>query len=274
MKLVKASLVDDKPDECFRLSVSKSKTFKSCKAKYNFSYIQKLPKKEWEHLNFGLFLHEVLEYFHKERLAGNTEPDNVLISKVSKIAYETYGKKLSPTDLKEAKDIIFQYLQILDNERIKGYPDKVTHAEKDFKILINDKVLLIGYIDRIQKDADGLVHVADYKTSKSDKYLKNDFFQLKTYAYALCLEDESIEEVRTSYIMLRDNFKYITKTFKRSDIMKVGNKFAEDYELIKNEKIYRPSVSPLCKWCDFIDSCDDGKRHLGIVSNNYGERDW
>src|SRR5690606_681164 len=54
----------DDSDADHKLSVSKVKTFDSCKAKYKYSYIEKLPKKEFEFHIFGTFCHDVLENFH------------------------------------------------------------------------------------------------------------------------------------------------------------------------------------------------------------------
>ena len=63
---MKGILLDSRPEknkEILNLSVSKLKTFEDCKTKFKFSYIDKLPKKEWEFHSFGKFLHAVLEYF-------------------------------------------------------------------------------------------------------------------------------------------------------------------------------------------------------------------
>ncbi len=69
--------------------------------------------------------------------------------------------------------MIDEYCAILEEE---GLPN-VIGVEKDFYINLNNKVLLNGFIDRIQIDPDGLIHVADYKTTKDPKYLK-DFFSV------------------------------------------------------------------------------------------------
>src|SRR5690606_31482366 len=54
----------DDSDADHRLSVSKVKTFDSCAAKFKYSYIEKLPKKEWDFHVFGTFCHDTLENFH------------------------------------------------------------------------------------------------------------------------------------------------------------------------------------------------------------------
>ena len=63
---ITAKLLDDKKASAAELplSVSKVKTFDDCKAKYRYTYIEKLPRKEWSFHIFGSFLHLVLEEFH------------------------------------------------------------------------------------------------------------------------------------------------------------------------------------------------------------------
>jgi DNA-binding protein YbaB len=68
----KASILKQASDSSlnFKLSVSKAKTFEDCKAKYKFSYIEKLPKKDWDFHVFGKFLHAILEEFHLQLMFG------------------------------------------------------------------------------------------------------------------------------------------------------------------------------------------------------------
>src|SRR5690554_3876657 len=83
------------------LSVSKSKTFKQCKKKFRFDYIERLPKKTWDYHIFGKFLHKVLEDFHLDRLNGGKEPDNILMAKCFKSAKKEYADKITKDQLEE-----------------------------------------------------------------------------------------------------------------------------------------------------------------------------
>lgn len=274
-------LLDKKPEVAegetwpyFNLSVSKAKTFKDCKAKYNFNYIQKLPKKDWEHLSFGKFVHEILERFYKYRINGNLEPDHVLISKSCKEALVEWRPKLSEESLSLSKDMINKFLKKLKHERENHLNPNVIAVEKDFNINIDGKILLLGFIDRVQIDRDGVMCVLDYKTSKSMAYLKKDFLQLQTYAFALFLEYPDVEVIRGSYSMLRHEFEEIKRDFKREDTMKLSQTFYEYYEDIQNEKLFRPKVTPLCGWCDYLDNCKEGKSFMKIPETSHGETGW
>ena len=254
------------------LSVSKVKTFKDCKSKFRYGYIEKLPRKEWDFHVFGKFAHGSLEYYHDKILKGDNRLDNEIMTDSFKLAVNDYKNKLLPSQKKEVKSMMLNYLELMRNEK---NPPKILGVEDNFYIDIDGKVLLNGFIDRVQLDHDGVLHVIDYKTSKSKSFLKNDFMQLKTYAFVKCLEDPTLERVRTSYMMLRHKFSKIEKEFTRKEVMEMEGEFLKYAEDIQAEKLWRPSTSRLCAYCDYIDNCDDGKKFLNIGNaSKFGAIDW
>ena len=266
----------------FKLSVSKTKTFQTCKKKYLFNYIKKLPTQERDYHVFGKFLHLVLELFYKDIINKYVGPDNVLMKKSFNAALlsamdkdpKQFKDKLTPEQKKECFEILKLYLIKRQNDRQKNIVPTVIAVEKPFNIDIDGKVLLNGFIDLVKIDSDGVLHVADYKTSKSSKYLKKDFTQLKTYAYVMCLEDPNLELVRCSYVMLRLNFEEVTKEYKRKEIMLMENEIESNSELIQSEKLFRASPGPLCNYCDYLHLCSEAKEKLKIIDPNFGEINW
>ncbi len=262
-----------------KLSVSKTKTFLDCKKKYNFTYIQKLPRKDRDFHIFGKFVHKVLEEFHKSYIDGSQIPFHIEMKKCYNLGIEEFKDSLTEDQKKECFDICKRYLEMLSKQKKEGTLPTFLAAEKTFNINIeipdkNGLVILNGFIDRIQIDKDNVLHVCDYKTVKNKKYLKNDFFQLLTYAYALLIDDPTLQVVRGSYILLRHDFEYITKDFSREEILQIKDKFIKYADDICEEKLWRPNVTPLCKYCDFLENCDEGKSNYGSESNNYGEVKW
>lgn len=247
------------PHDLIKLSVSKSATFASCKAKYKFSYIEKLPKKDWQHHHFGRFAHRVLELFHQYYIEGCAEPFNVSMGKAFNEAYQEYKKNISAADKQEVYDIIKVYLSQINK------PDfditKVLAVEKSFNLEIGENVILTGMIDRLEYEND-MFHIIDYKTSKSKNYLKDDTLQLMTYAYVIYKENPDIKKVKVSYIMLRHNCEYLTKEFSLEEILSIKdiyNKYASD---MLTETEFKPTVSPLCAYCDFANVCESGRNFI------------
>lgn len=256
-----------------KLSVSKTKTFLDCAKKFKFSYILKFPKKEFEYHTFGKFCHKALEDFHLAYINGSEDPFHSVMSRSYKSAKKEYKEKLTKEMEKECFDICNKYLELISNQKNSGSLPEVLACEKPFSLNINENVILNGMIDRVQVDKDGVIHVADYKTTKNKKYLKNDFFQLLTYAFVIASENSDIKKVRGSYILLRHGFENITTEFNIDEILKIKDKYLDYANKIVSEQDFKANPTALCDYCDFLEFCDEGKR----ISRNrpsYGEVDW
>lgn len=249
-------------NQLIKLSVSKTSTFKGCKAKYKFSYIEKLPRKEWEFHTFGRFLHRILELFHLAYLEGAELSHEEVMGNAFNATMEEaeFKTKITQAVKDEAFSICETYLSI-----IKANPDvlkQIIGVESKFDFNLNDELILNGMIDRVQLDPDGVYHVLDYKTSKSTTYLKKDLLQLLTYAYVIYQQHPEIEKVRVSYIMLRMNCEFITKEFSLKEILTIKDvyeKFAKD---IQSEEEYPANPTNLCPYCDYIELCPAGKAQV------------
>lgn len=259
--------------QALRLSVSKTKTYLDCKRKFKFAYVEKLPKKDWDFHIFGKFCHKVLEDFHRVYINGSTEPFHKEISKHFKLAQVEYKDQMTPQMTKDCFDIIHQYLKIISSEKKNNISANVLDVEMKFDFEIADNIILNGMIDRVQLDDDDVIHVCDYKTVKNKKYLKNDFFQLLTYAYVMLREQPKIKKIRASYILLRHDFEYITTEFDVAQILSIKDKYVEYASNIIAEKEYKPNPSALCNFCDFQTMCPEGNAK-SFGKNTYGETDW
>jgi len=260
--------------EDFRVSVSKTKTFIDCKAKFKYCYVEKLPRKDWDFHIFGKFCHMVLEEFHKAYLEGCLLPFNIVMGDSFKKALVEYKDKMTPEMKKDCWAIIDKYLRKISIEKNNGAPPaNVIAVEKRFELAVAENIILNGAIDRIEIDADNVIHVGDYKTVKNKKYLKDDFFQLLTYAFVIMSEDPSITKVRASYILLRHDFEYITTEFTKDEVLQVQDKYVEYVRQMTTEKDFKPNPTVLCNFCDYLDRCPEGKSKA-FNQNIYGEVSW
>lgn len=258
----------------FRLSVSKAKTFNTCKKQYKFAYIEKLPSKEFEHFTFGSVCHLVLELFHNEYINGCTDPFNKVLSRSYKEAIRQYELKVTENMKKEIISIFNEYLLQISRRETQA---NILACEKPFQLILEDPnlsvaIMLNGVIDRIQLDKDGVLHVADYKTTKNKQFLVDDWFQLLVYAYVLYKENPDLKKVRVSYILLRHNFEYLSKEFEIEEIMKVEPKIIEYASNILKEKDFNATTNNLCQFCSYLDLCEEGRSVL--YKNKNGEIKW
>lgn len=253
-----------------RLSVSKTKTFDQCKKQYEFSYIHKLPKKDWDHHIFGKFCHRVLEIFHLAYIEGCLLPYNTVMTDAFKQSWLEYKDKMTPEMKKECWEIIDKYLRLVTKDKKDNYPANVIACEKRFELPItNNKgqvIILNGAIDRIQLDADNVLHLADYKTTKNKKYLKDDWFQLITYGFVMLQENPDLKKIRVSYILLRHDFEYLTKEFSADELLTVKQKYIDYANQMLNEKDFLPNPTALCAFCDYLDKCEAGQKQVRVFN--------
>lgn len=260
-------------EEIIRLSVSKTKTFIDCKRKFKFAYVEKLPRKDWDFHIFGKFCHKVLEDFHLIYINGSLDPFHKTMSKCFKNAQIEFKDGMTPEMTKDCFDIICEYLKIITTDKNNNISANVLAVEKKFDFAISDNVVLNGMIDRVQLDDDNVIHVCDYKTVKNKKYLKNDFFQLLTYAYVMIQENPNITKIRASYILLRHNFEYITTEFNVPEILTIKDKYIDYASDIISETEYKPNPTALCNYCDYQTMCPEGNAK-SYGKNTFGEMNW
>lgn len=274
MKTALLKVFPDNRKDYFNVSVSKIKSFKQCKARFLYEYIQKLPKKEKVFAQFGTFVHEVLEQFVDEVISGTNEPDHEIIKRIfikskdslienkEKVLVKKFNL-LTDDEIKEAHVVLKNYLTIRKKLKEENKLPKFVCTEKEAILNIDDKILFNGYVDLIQVDHDGVLHVIDYKTvdkEKSIKYLKDDLLQLETYAYIMFLENPDLQVVRCSYSLVRFDFKLLTYEYTREKTLAMRDKLIEYVTNMQSEKLFRPSVGPLCPYCDFVSSCPEGEK--------------
>ncbi len=257
------------------VSYSKISTYKNCPKQYKFAYKDKLPRLEKPYTIFGQFCHEVLERFHKFYLDTNNK--DVPFEDTMKVSFyaakDVWAKKITKEQLVEAYDILFLYLTQLI-EQPKEEATKVVAVEKKIWLRIDDTLVLHGYIDRVQVDNDGVIHVVDYKTTKDPKYLK-DRTQLLLYCYSLFMENSKLLVIRASYMLLKHKMRLLAQDHSMQELIDTKNSFVATWNTIADDKLYR--ASPIyfrCKMCDFIGHCKEGQRLIFGGSKNSGKTSW
>jgi RecB family exonuclease len=255
-----------------KLSVSKTKCWNSCKKQFEYNYILHLPKIERDYHIFGKMLHKALEDFHQLYLKGWLLPANEAMSTAFKTAKAEFGAQMKPEAIKEAFDILCKYLRLVSNKS-SDYMQKVISTEEAFNFPLTDNIILNGFIDKVNTDDDGLVHISDYKSTKDKRYLKNDWFQLMTYAFVVMHNKPELEKVRVSYVMLRHDFEEISKEVSREEAEVVRQQYIDYARDIESADEYPANPTRLCGWCDFIDVCAEGKKFIG-KEVRHGEIDY
>jgi hypothetical protein len=259
--------------DLFKLSVSKSKVFANCKKQYEFSYVLKMPRKEFEYHQYGKFCHRILELFHIECMKDYLFPMHKAMSKSFNESVKEFTGKLTPEMKQEAIGMCQEYLKILIDQKKNNKLPTVLACEQDFELILDNKIKVVGVIDKIETNDDNIIHIADYKTTKNKKYLKDDWFQLLTYAYVILEKVPDLKEIRASYILCRHNFEHITKTFYVDEILAVKDMYLKYAEQMLTEKEFTPNPTFMCNFCEFLEHCDEGKKKVQ-PDKTFGEVSW
>jgi len=245
---------EDRDSIILTLSASKVKTYHQCPRKYYYNYVEKLPRKQWDHFDIGTLAHGALDYFHKSYRKDSKRKRNLarLMKKSFKKQRDQMEKKgsLDPEVLLTTRDILVQYLNAIEE---KGIGSEILELEKDFTLPLNEKYEIRGIIDRLDRDADGVYHIKDYKTSKNPKYMDPE--QLRIYGIYLLDKFPEVDRFRGSYIMLRFGNMHISYDFSKEDVEKQKRELLEAAEAITEEERWITKPTILCDWCDFKGPC-------------------
>jgi putative RecB family exonuclease len=252
MKIIdNARDVEEPKVQIIKLSASSVKTYEQCPRKYYYTYINKQPTKEWDHFDLGNICHKTLEIFHDIYMQEGAKKGSLskLMGYSFKKAAAEYTKILGPAMMAEAKELLAEYLKTIS----KSMPT-VKSVEADFSFNISDKVLIRGYVDRLDIMKDARYHIVDYKTTKNARYL--DPFQLKLYGIWLKEQvDPSVNSFKASYVLLRHKSKLKEYEFNIEDINKTKEELLVYAEKISTENTWMPIPTRLCDWCDFKAIC-------------------
>jgi RecB family exonuclease len=262
-------------------SYSKIGSYKSCPKQYKFCYIDKLPRLDKDFTIFGSYCHTVLENFHKfylDPINENVPHIDAMQKAFIDAKHEWETKEINENQLRITKDQLKEAFQIMKEYLVllnKGNNPKVISVEKKIWLDIDSKFILLGYIDRIQIDPDGAIHIADYKTTKNPIYLK-DRSQLMLYSYSLYCEDNSLSKIRSSFILLKHKMKSLVEEHSIEEIIKCKNKLVETFDTIQEDKLFRATPSSFkCKYCDYNKFCDSGIKMLGgCGKGSFGKCNW
>lgn len=249
------------------LSYSRIECFEKCNHKYKLKYIDKNYSDDSAiALDVGTLCHYIMEMKYSDK--SNEEMLNVFSygycdfdNKIKglKEIEETYGFEFYEKNEKTGlsyDDKLNLFKNRFINEEIDDQWVTIG-IEKEFQILFNDKAVIKGFIDRVDRNkVTGEIRVVDYKTNS--KPFEKSFLAvpLQMYIYGLACY-ELYGEYPTEYIydMLFLDIKQIggtSKTFLQNGFKKLNNRLDSIawFNEIGSEHM-KPKPSPLCAWCEF-----------------------
>ncbi len=261
-------------------SPSSINTFKQCKRKYYYQYVEKLPTSSSIHLVRGNIAHSVLEDFYDIDLNKINEDnyETKFQGIVQQLLLHHWNKEKSRLDsLELSKDQLCFYFEetmmMLMNwtnqfiqEFNKNFKNKNISLQETFACLTpvreqeyrSDNYSVRGFIDAIHH-IDDQIHIVDYKTNA--RFDIKDSIKLQLAIYSLLyFEKHGKTPSKLGIYFLRHKLKLIDFDEELIDLAKREIELIHAHTSLTEEKSdYKRNISPLCKWssgqCDFYEVC-------------------
>jgi RecB family exonuclease len=254
-------MTENKP---LRISYSALDTFEQCPLKYKYQVVEKIKAPKTKEAVFGSVLHETLEWFHKQTPVSPTLDEllnflkSIWPAKDNSVFSEDEDMIYFSEAIKILKNYYENYLKIKDNFSVLG-------TETRFEVMLEnpenkeEKCVLVGIIDRIDKTKDG-IEVVDYKTTKklpSQEDIHNST-QMSLYCLGVInrwpqFAEKGLENIKLTLYYLKHQ-----ETISTHRTQEQLNKIQEHvWKKLKEIEISKFEAAPsaLCDWCGYKKIC-------------------
>jgi putative RecB family exonuclease len=252
------STVVDGVDVLGAISPSRAGDFMSCPLLYRFRTIDRLPEPFSLDAARGTVVHKVLEDLFDlpapDRTPGRAHELIVpaweaLVETEPRVAeiFEAEGVPPLGDWLATCRAAVDRYFTLED-------PRQLEPAERELYVetLLDSKLLLRGFVDRVDVAPDGAIRIVDYKTGRSPGvgFEGKALFQLKFYALAVW-RTRGVLPAMLQLVYLGDG-EVIRYQPDEQDLLATERKVEAVWRAItaaKETGDWRPSPSRLCSWC-------------------------
>ena len=247
------------------LSPSRAGDFMTCPLLYRFRTIDRLPEQASPEAVRGTVVHKVLEGLFDlparertpQRAAELLEPAwESVLAEDPEIA-ELFGEDGPGIAawLVSCRESLERYFTLEDPRRLEP-------AEREMYVetVLDSKLLLRGFVDRLDVAPTGEVRVVDYKTGRSpgEAFEAKALFQMKFYALVLWRIRGTIPTVLQ--LIYLGNGEVLRYAPDESDLLAVERKVDAIWRAIARAAEsgdWRPNRTALCGWCSHQALCPE-----------------
>jgi putative RecB family exonuclease len=245
------------------ISPSRAGDFMACPLMYRFRTIDRLPEAPSPDAARGSLVHKVLEDLFDlpapdrtpERAGGMLEPSWDALVEAEPGLEEMFGEAGPDFTawLASCRTVLERYFDLEDPRRLEP-ADRELYVEA----LLDSKLLLRGFVDRIDVAPDGRIRINDYKTGRSpgEGYESKALFQMKFYALVIW----KLRGVVPSMLQLiyLGNGEILRYEPDEDDLRATARKVEAVWAAIRLAQEtgdWQPNPSRLCDWCSFHAFC-------------------
>lgn len=244
------------------VSHSKLNTYRTCKLKYKYQYIEKKPTDVENTIEafMGDMVHQTLEKIYKDKqfMKENT------VEQLLQFYHELWNKNYSDNILIVKKQYTDQNYKEKGEKMIRDFyntnhpfdQEKTIGLETQFYYQLDENNKIHVRIDRLAIAPDGTYEIHDYKTNSNlaTQEEKDQDEQLAIYAMGVKEKYPDATKIKLIWHFLAFDKKIISyRTDKQ--LADLRNKLLEDIETINNTIRFEPEKSPLCSYCAYQKDC-------------------
>ncbi|MGW0502288.1 RecB family exonuclease [Micromonospora sp. NPDC003241] len=246
------------------LSPSRAADFKTCPLLYRFRSIDRLPERTTVEQARGTLVHAVLERLFDLPSAGRTPEaaGDLVAPQWDRLVTEQ--PELSGIFEGDEPAAVTQFLTSAA-ALLEGYftvedPRRLEPAERESLIsaVVDDELLIRGYLDRLDVAPDGALRVVDYKTGGAPReaFEARALFQLKFYALVLWRTRGVVPKVlRLLYLKDAEVCDYAPDAEELVRFERTVVALWRAIEQATANQDFRPRPSRLCDWCSHQALC-------------------
>jgi putative RecB family exonuclease len=247
------------------LSPSRAADFMQCPLLYRFRVVDRLPEAPSPAAVRGTVVHAVLE-----RLFDLPAPERTLASARSMLAPQWERVRTEEPEvgrlfdgdqdavsgwLAGAEELLKRWFDLED-------PTRLEPAERESLVstLVDEELLIRGYIDRLDVSPAGDLRVVDYKTGGAPReaFEGRALFQLKFYALVLWRTRGVVPRVlRLLYLKDAEICDYSPDAEELERFERTLVALSQAVERAKRDQDFRPKPSKLCGWCSHQRFCPE-----------------
>ncbi len=247
------------------LSPSRASDFMTCPLLYRYRTIDRLPEEPSADALRGTLVHKVLEDLFDLPSQTRT-PDQARELLVptweTLLEAEPALAELFTDDGPDIAEWLSSCRSVLDRYFTLEDPRRLEPAERELYVeaLLDSRLLLRGFVDRLDIAPDGAIRVVDYKSgrSPSEMFEAKALFQMKFYALVIWRTRGVVPAMlQLVYLGNGEMLRYVPD---ESDLLATERKVEAIWRAIvraQDSGDWRPNKSRLCDWCSFQSLCPE-----------------
>ena len=246
------------------LSPSRASDFTSCPLLYRFRTIDQLSEPPSEAAARGTVVHKVLEDLfdlpapertprQAKSMVEQAWEDVRSLDPALATLFTSETEGAEEGWLESCRQVLRRYFDLEDPRRLEP-----AEREHYVEALLDSKLLLRGFIDRVDVAPDGRIRVVDYKSGRvpSEAYEAKALFQLKFYALVIWRTRGVVPAMlQLIYLGSGDILRYVPD---ESDLLATERKAEAIWRAIRTAQEtgeWQPNPGRLCGWCAHKSLC-------------------